>query len=151
MHYLPGAFFGSKDHRNPQIEWQDLLPSACLCLAPLYPHNVSKLRGHILLYNIEASDLAIADLRCDTLHSLSDLLPSMVKRTKRVKESCVFSMGEHHLVGFRVPFKELVQRSLTLLDYLVKIIYRSHLEITSIVGISAFPTGRHICSLQLRL
>ena len=63
----------------------------------------------------------------------------MVERTKGVKESCVFSMGEHHLVGFGVPFEELVRRSLILLDYLVKIIYGSYLEITSIVGMSSFP------------
>jgi len=36
-------------------------------------------------------------------------------------------MREHHLVRFGVPFKELIPRSLQLLDYLVKIIYRSHL------------------------
>jgi hypothetical protein len=48
-------------------------------------------------------------------------------------------MGEHHLHGFRVPFGELAQRLLTLLKYLVKIIYRSHLELTSSVGTSTFP------------
>src|ERR687886_1121020 len=48
MHYLPGTLFGSKDHRNPQIEWLDILPSACLCLAMLYPHDVGKLGGHVL-------------------------------------------------------------------------------------------------------
>jgi hypothetical protein len=43
-------------------------------------------------------------------------------------------MGEHHLHGFGVSFDELVQCALTLLDYLVKIIYRGHLlEITYIV------------------
>jgi hypothetical protein len=36
-------------------------------------------------------------------------------------------MGEHHLVGFGVAFEKLVERSLQLLDYLVKIVYRSHL------------------------
>jgi hypothetical protein len=140
MHYLLGALLRSKDHRDPQIEWGDILASAYLGLAPLYPHNVGKLRGHILLYDLEASDLATADLRCDPLHSLSDLLPSMRERTKWVKQSCVFSTGEHHLIRFRVPFDELVQRLLTLLDYLVKILYRSHLlEITSIVGTCSFP------------
>jgi len=39
-----------------------------------------------------------------------------------------------------VSFRELTQRELILLNYLVKIVYRSHLEITSIVGTSsAFP------------
>src|SRR5215216_3806997 len=62
MHHLPGALLGSKDHRNPKSERQYILPSACLCLAALYPHNVGKLRGHILPYGLEASDLAVAEL-----------------------------------------------------------------------------------------
>jgi hypothetical protein len=32
----------------------------------------------------------------------------MVQRTKGVKDGRVFSTGEHHLVGFGVPFEELV-------------------------------------------
>ncbi len=49
------------------------------------------------------------------------------------------------LHGFRVPFEKLVQRSLTSLDYLVKIVYRSHLEITSIAGTFSFPkTTTHL-------
>ena len=49
-------------------------------------------------------------------------------------------MGEHPLHRFRVPFDELTQRELTLLDYFIKLIYGSHLlEITSIVGTSSFP------------
>src|SRR4028119_1084581 len=127
MHPLPGAPFGSKDQRNPQIERQHLLPSACPRLAALYPHNAGKLGGHIPLQNVEAGDLAIADLRCETLHPLGDLLEAMVQRTEGVKEGRVFSMGEHRLVGFGVPFEELVERSLILLDYLVEIVYRSHL------------------------
>jgi hypothetical protein len=68
----------------------------------------------------------------------------MRQRAKRVKESYVFSMGVHHLVGFRVPFDELAQRLLTLAKYCVKIIYcRSHLlEITSIVGLSSLLLAR---------
>jgi hypothetical protein len=57
----------------------------------------------------------------------------MRERADGVKERYVFSMGEHHLIGFGVPFEELAQRSLTSLDYLVKIVYCSHSEITSIV------------------
>jgi hypothetical protein len=64
MHDLPGALFRSKDHRNPQIERRDIPPFAYPSFVPLYPHNVGKFRGHILLYDIEASDLATADLRC---------------------------------------------------------------------------------------
>src|SRR5215212_7851465 len=52
----------------------------------------------------------------------------MRERAQGVKEGYVFSMGEHRLVGFRVPFEELAQRPLTLLDHLVVIIYASHLQ-----------------------
>jgi hypothetical protein len=51
----------------------------------------------------------------------------VVQRTEGVKEGRVFSVGEDRLVGFGVAFEELVERSLQLLDYSVKIIYRSHL------------------------
>ena len=140
MHYLPGAFFGSKDQRNPQLEWQHLLPSACLRLAALYPHNAGKLGGYILLQNIEASDLAIAELRRETLYGLSDLLEAMVQRTEGVEEGCVFSMGEDHLLGFGVPLEELIPRQLNLFKCLVKIIYRSHSDdITSTVNRCPFP------------
>jgi len=51
MHYLPGAIFWSKDHRNPKIKRGDLLPSADLGLAPLYLHyDVGKLSSYVLLY-----------------------------------------------------------------------------------------------------
>jgi hypothetical protein len=140
MHDLPGSLFGSIDHRNPQSEGGHILPSANPGLLPLYPHNVGKLRSHVLRYVLEASDLAISELRCGTIRSRSNLLPSTRGRAKGVSEGYVFSMGEHHLHGFRVPFGDLAQRLLTLLNYLVKIIYRSHLlEITSSVGTSTFP------------
>ena len=48
MHDLPSTVFGSKDQRNPQIEWLDILPSAYLCLATLYPHDIGKLGGYVL-------------------------------------------------------------------------------------------------------
>jgi len=139
MHNLPGAIFRSKDHRNPQSERCGILPSANLGLYPLFPHNVGKLRSHVLRYGLEASDLTISYLRCATIRGISNLLPTTRGRAKGVGEGYVFLMGEHHLHGFRVPLRELAQRWLTLLKYLVKIIYRSHLEITSSVGSSTFP------------
>ena len=115
MHNLPGAIFGSKDHRNPQSERGGILPSANLCLYPLYPHNVGKLRSYVLRYGLEASDLTIPDLRCGTIRGLSNLLPSTRGRAKGIGEGYVFLMGEHHLHGFGVPFGELSQGLLALL------------------------------------
>ena len=77
MHYLPGAFLRSKDHRSPQSGWDDIFPSANLGLVPLYLYNVGKLRSYVLLYDLVANVLASSDLRCCTLHSRSDLIPSM--------------------------------------------------------------------------
>ena len=37
-------------------------------------------------------------------------------------------------MGSGFPFHELTQRALTLLNYFVKIMYRSHLDISSIVA-----------------
>jgi hypothetical protein len=121
VHNLPGAVLRLKDHRNPQPQWGDILPSANLGLGPLYPHNVGKLRGYALRYVLKANDLAISELRCGTLHSRSNLLPSTRGRAKGVSEAYVLLMGEHHLHGLRVPFHELTQRALTLLNYFVKI------------------------------
>jgi hypothetical protein len=42
-------------------------------------------------------------------------------------------MGEHPLHGLRVPLHELTRRELTLVNYLVKIIYRSHLYTASTI------------------
>ena len=55
MHYLPGSLFRSKDVRNPQSDWGELLTSANLDPGPLHPHDVGKLRGHVLLYELEAA------------------------------------------------------------------------------------------------
>jgi hypothetical protein len=62
----------------------------------------------------------------------------MRERAQGVEEGHVFSMREHHLVGFGVPFEELAQRPLTSLIYLVRIVYRSYLEMTSVVVTSYF-------------
>jgi hypothetical protein len=70
MHYLPGALFGSKDHRDPQGERRYIFTSADLGLRPLYLHNVGKLRSYVLLYDLGANELAVSDLRCSMLPSL---------------------------------------------------------------------------------
>jgi GrpB-like predicted nucleotidyltransferase (UPF0157 family) len=46
MHYLPLTVFGSKDHRNSQVDPGNVLPCPHLGLLPLYPHNVGKLRSY---------------------------------------------------------------------------------------------------------
>jgi hypothetical protein len=50
MHDLPGAIFRSKDHRNPQCDWDDIITSANLGLGPLHPNDVGKLGSCVLLY-----------------------------------------------------------------------------------------------------
>src|SRR6266568_9040305 len=129
MHHLPDTVFRSKDRRHPQIDWDDILPSAKLSLGSLYPHNVGKVRSDVLRYDIEASDLALSQQRCGTLQSRSNLLPSTHGRAEGVSEGDVFLMGEHHLVGLRVPLHELLERSLIVFNDFVKI-DRSH-EISS--------------------
>src|SRR6266516_6665199 len=121
MHHLPGAVFRPKDRRHPQSAWGDILPSANLGLDPLYPHNVGKFRSDVLRYDIVANFLAIFKLRCVTLHRRSNLLPSTRGRAKGVREGDVFPMGEHHLVGLRVSFHELPDRSLIVFNDFVKI------------------------------
>src|SRR6266702_223153 len=129
MHHLPGAVFRSKDRRHPQSVWGDILPSANLGLGPLYPHNVGKFSSDVLRDDLEANFLAIFKLRCGTLHGRSNLLPSTYGRAKGVREGDVFLMGEHHLVGLRVPLHELPECSLIVCNCFVKI-DRSH-EISS--------------------
>src|SRR5215213_6342598 len=90
MHYLPGALFGSKDHRDPQGERCYFFTSADLGLRPLYLHHVGKLRSYVLLYDLGANELAVSDLRCSMLPSLSNLIPSMRWRAKGISEADVF-------------------------------------------------------------
>jgi len=92
MHNLPHTVFRSKDHRNPQSGWGDILSSANLDLGPLYPHNVGKLMSYVLLYDLEAIHLAISELRCGTLNSESNLLPSVRGRAQGVSEGYVVLM-----------------------------------------------------------
>jgi len=140
MHYLPGSILGSEDHRDPQSQRGDVLPSADLGLRPLDVHDVGKLGSHILLYDLDANGLASSELRRGVLLSLRYLLPSMrdgadpgCGRTKGVSEGHVFSVGEQLLRRRGVPFLELIYRRRPLLEYLLELIYRSHLEITSLV------------------
>src|SRR5215218_9630574 len=139
MHYLPGAILGSEDHRGPQSQRGDLLPSADLGLRPLDQHNVGKLGSHMLFYDLNASGLAISDLRRGMLLGLNNLLPSMRDgadprsgRAKRVSEGHVVSVGEQLLRRPGVPFLELIYHRRPLPEYLVELIYRSHLHVTSI-------------------
>jgi hypothetical protein len=58
-----------------------------------------------------------------------------------VSEGHVFSIGEQLLGRLWVCFHELTQRQVILLDHFVEIIYRSHLDITPIFGLSSNPEG----------
>jgi hypothetical protein len=126
MHYLPGILFRSKDHRDPQIVWGDILPSAKLALEPLYLHNVGKLRSYTLRYDLEASGLAIPTRRCGALHCLGNLLPSVRDDATGVGEGYVVSMGEQLLRRLGVSFHELTYGQVVLLNYFVKMLYRTH-------------------------
>jgi hypothetical protein len=141
MHNFPCTVFRSKDHRSPQSEWGDFLPFANLALKPLYLYDIGKLRSHVLRYDLEASGYAISASRCGPLHGLSNLLPPTHGRTLGVSEGYVVSMREQPLRRLGVSFDELTRRWVILLNYFVKIIYRSHLDITFIVGTSSFPTA----------
>jgi hypothetical protein len=139
MHYPPGAIFRPKGHCDPQIAGGNLFSSADLCVGPLYPQDASKLRCDVLRYSLEVIDLAISEYGCPTLLGRSDLLPSAHGRAKGVSKGYVFTMGEELLHRLWVPFDELVARLLELFEYSVKIIYSSHIEITSIVDTLSFP------------
>jgi hypothetical protein len=122
MHYLPGAILGSEDHRNPQSQRGDVLPSADLGPRPLDVHDVGKLGSPILLYDLDANRLAISELRRGMLLGLRYLLPSMCDganpssgRAKWVSDGHVVSVGEQLLRRPGVPFLELIYRRRPLL------------------------------------
>jgi hypothetical protein len=140
MHNLPGAVFGAKGHRDPQIAWRDFLTSANLCIGPLYPENAGKLGCHVLRYGLEVMDLAVSKVRCATLLGLSNPLPPAHRWAKGVGKGHVFSMGEQLLHWPGITFYKLIPRQLKLLEYFFEIIRRSHLEITSTVGTSCNPS-----------
>jgi hypothetical protein len=53
---------------------------------PLYPHNVGKLRSHVLRYGLKARDLAVSEIRRGTPHCGSNLLPPTHGRGNVVSE-----------------------------------------------------------------
>ena len=148
MHHLPGAIFGSKGHRDPQIAWGDLISAANLCIGTLYPQNAGKLRCDVLCYSLEVVDLTISEYGCSTVLGLRNLLPSARGRAEGVGEGYVFSVGEKLLYRLWVPFNELLARLLELFEYSVEIIYSSQLEITSILDALSFP-WRHSAGILL--
>src|SRR5215218_8639390 len=109
MHYLPDPFFRSKDHRSPQSEGGDFLPSAYLGLKPLYLYNIGKLSSYVLRYDLEASGHAISASRCGTLHALSNLLPPPHGRTLGLAR-VTSSRWENRLFRLGVSFDELICR-----------------------------------------
>ncbi len=111
----------AEDAHDAHSHRGDILPSANLGLVPLQLHNVGKLRGYVLRYVFKANDLTISVMRCGTLHCLSNLLPSTPRRAKGISEGYLFSIGVHHLQGFRVPLYELARRSVIVFNYFVKI------------------------------
>jgi hypothetical protein len=48
MHDLPFPIFGGHDHRCPQTDGGDGIPSAERGLGPLHSHEVDKLRSYVL-------------------------------------------------------------------------------------------------------
>jgi hypothetical protein len=63
MHHLPGAIFGSKDHRNPHGDWGGILAFDNFDLHPLDMHDAGKLWSYVLLYDLEGNAFAISEPR----------------------------------------------------------------------------------------
>jgi hypothetical protein len=111
VYYLPLTVFGPVDHRNPQNEGGNVLPSAYPGLLPLQPHDVGKLGRHVLRNVIEANDLAISWLRGSMFRGPGNLLPSTCERSYQgVRESYIFSMGSELIDRLGVALQELIQR-----------------------------------------
>ena len=108
MHYLPGAILGPKDRRNPQCDRGDIIPPLDLGMGSLYFHGVGKLSGRVLRYVLEASGLAISELRCSTLQGLSNLIPSTCGRAKGVSEGYIVCMGVTSFITIGAPFHDLI-------------------------------------------
>lgn len=144
MHDLPHTAFGSEDHRDPQGVRGDVLASVEPGLQPLYLYNAGKLRSYVLRHDLEANGLAISARRRGTLNGLRNLLPSTRDPATGIGEAHVVSMGEQLLHRLGVPFHELTQRQLVLLDQLVYINYSTHLEVLSIACTHSFPEGQDI-------
>jgi len=58
----------------------------------------------------------------------TNLLPSPYERAKRVAEGYVLSMGVPLLYGFRISFQKFTLRQSELLDEVVNVVLRSHLD-----------------------
>ncbi len=125
MHDLPSVVFRPKDARSPQNHGSDLLSPSNLGVEPLYLHDVREVRSYVRRHVLKVGDLAISVQGCSTLHRRSNLLPPTGDRAKGVSDAYIFPIGEHHLVGLRVPFHELGCREVISLNYYVKIIQRS--------------------------
>src|SRR5829696_5406781 len=104
MHDLPGAVFGSKGHRDPQIARGDILRSADLGVGPLYPQDASKFVSHVLRYGLEVVDLSIAEHGCSTLLSRSNLLPSTHGGPKGLARLTSSRWENSSCTGFGFPF-----------------------------------------------
>src|SRR5215217_8696846 len=84
VHHLPLSLFRSIDHRNPKGGRDDVLPSADLALRMLQPQGVGELGSYVFLYDLDAKEPTISELRSGTLDSGTDLIPSMRWRAKGV-------------------------------------------------------------------
>src|SRR5215217_5700854 len=62
------------------------------------------------------------------VNNSSNLLPSTHERAKGVTEGYVLSMGVTLLYGFRVAFHKFTLRQSELLDEVVNVVLRSHLD-----------------------
>jgi hypothetical protein len=62
------------------------------------------------------------------VNNSANLLPSAYERAKRVTEGYVLSMGVALLYGFRISFQKFTLRQIELLDELVNVFLRSHLD-----------------------
>src|SRR5215207_3828293 len=141
VHDLPSAIFGPEDARDAQSHGANILTPANLGPVALHLHNISKIGGCILRHVLEAHDLAIPVVGCGPLHGPSGLIPSAHGRAERVGKAYVSSMGVHLLEGLWVAIDDLAQREVRSLEHLVKLVYGSHLEITSVVEAGSFPSA----------
>ena len=106
VHHLLGAiFFRSKDHRDPQSERGNLLPSADLGLRPLYLHHVGKLRSYMFLDNLDANELAISDLLCSPIRGLISPIRPMRDTAIGVSQGYIVSTGPQLLQRLGVSFE----------------------------------------------
>src|SRR5919112_1054729 len=70
VHYLPLSLLGPIDHRDPKRSRGDVLPSAYLALRMLHPQGVGELGSYVFLYDLDAHEPAIPELRSGTLDEI---------------------------------------------------------------------------------